>query len=81
MDYTDEDEYETQDGVPRKFHFVFVFAHVFALLANIAMAWRVFYAGMSDMLGEHNLHLSSRDQFKAEAGLDIERLVKGEVDG
>lgn len=81
MDYTDEDEYETQDGVPRKFHFVFVFAHVAALFANMAMAWRVFFAGLADMFGEHNLHLSNRDQFQADAGLDIERLVKGEVDG
>jgi hypothetical protein len=81
MDYTDEDEYEAPVEAARKFHFVFVFAHLFALFANITMAWRVFFAGMADMLGEHNLHLTSRDKFESEAGAEIERLVKGEVDG
>lgn len=81
MDYTEEDEYETHEGVPRKFHFVFVFAHIAALFANVAMAWRVFFAGIADTFGEHNMYLANRDQFKAAAGLDIERLVKGEVDG
>lgn len=81
MDYTDEEEYETPVEAARKFHVVFVFAHAFAFLANVAMAWRVFFAGMADMLGEHNLHLTSRDAFEASAGAEIERMVKGEVDG
>lgn len=81
MEYTEEDDTEPVVDTARKFHFVFVFAHVFALFANFSMAWRVFYAGMADMLGEHNLHLTSRDQFEASAGAEIERMVKGEVDG
>ena len=81
MDYTEEGEYEAPVETPRKFHFVFVFAHVFALFANMTMAWRVFFAGMADMLGEHNLHLTDRDTFEASAGAEIERMVKGEVDG
>lgn len=76
----DEDFDEPADQA-RKFHFVFVFAHLFALFANVLMAWRVFFASVADMLGEHNLHVTNRDIFEAEAGAEIEKLVKGEVDG
>lgn len=77
-----EDEYEDESVTEaRKFHFVFLFAHLFAFLANIAMAWRVLFACIADVLGEHNHYVGNRDVFEAEAGSEIERLVKGEVDG
>lgn len=78
----DDNEFgEQAEDQARKFHFVFVFAHAFALMANLLMAWRVFFASIADMLGEHNLHVTNKDIFKAEAGAEIEKLVKGEVDG
>lgn len=80
MDYVDEDEAEPTPETARQFHFVFLVAHLFAFLANIAMSWRVFFACMADMFGEHNLHITNKDIFAAEAGAEIERLVNGEVD-
>lgn len=76
----DEDEVEN-DGFARKFHFVFVFAHLFAFLANSALAWKMLFGGIAQELGGHNLHIANKDLFEAEAGAEIERLVKGEVDG
>lgn len=76
----DEDEVE-DSGFARKFHFVFVFAHLFAFLANMALAWKMLFGGIAQELGGHNLHLANKDLFEAEAGAEIERLVKGEVDG
>lgn len=75
----DEDDAEDAVETARQFHFVFLFAHMFAFLANIAMSWRVLFACMADMFGEHNLHVTNRDIFAAEAGSEIERLVKGDV--
>jgi len=77
----EDDDCDEQVAEARQFHFVFLFAHMFALMANICMAWRVFYASVADMLGEHNLHITNRDIFASEAGAEIEKLVKGEVDG
>jgi hypothetical protein len=81
MDYLDDDEVEDQSAQARKFHVVFLFAHLFAFLANICMAWRVLFACLADVFGEHNAHVTNKDLFEAEAGSEIERLVKGEVDG
>lgn len=81
MDHLEEDEFEDQSAQARKFHVVFVFAHLFAFAANICMAYRVLFACIADMLGEHNAHVTNKDLFEAEAGSEIERLVKGEVDG
>lgn len=76
----DEDETESEDFA-RKFHFVFVFAHLFAFLANSCLAWKMLFGGIASELGGHNLHVANKDLFEAEAGAEIERLVKGEVDG
>lgn len=76
----DEDETEP-DGYARKFHFVFVFAHLFAFGANVALAWKMLFGGIAQELGGHNLFLANRDLFEQEAGAEIERLVKGDVDG
>lgn len=76
----DEDENEGE-GFARKFHFVFVFAHLFAFLANISLAWKMLFGGIAQELGGHNLHIANRDLFEQEAGAEIERLVKGDVDG
>jgi hypothetical protein len=76
----DEGEVEN-DGYARKFHFVFVFAHLFAFLANSCLAWKMLFGGIAQELGGHNLHVANKDVFEAEAGAEIERLVKGEVDG
>lgn len=77
----EDDNFDEPAAEARRFHFVFLFAHMFALAANICMAWRVFFASVADMLGEHNLHITNRDIFASEAGSEIEKLVKGEVDG
>lgn len=81
MDYLDDEDVEEQRAEARKFHLVFVVAHLFAFLANICMAWRVLFACLADVFGEHNMHVTNKDMFAAEAGAEIERLVKGEVDG
>ena len=66
---------------PQKFHAVFVLAHLTAFLANVCMALRVFWSGITDEISNHNAHVVDRDTFEASAGAEIERLVKGEVDG
>lgn len=80
MDVEDE-EIEPATTTPVKFHIVFVFAHFTAFLANVCMAHRVFWAGVTDEISNHNAHIVQRDEFAASAGAEIERLVKGEVDG
>lgn len=81
MDYLDDEDVEERGPEARKFHPVFVVAHLFAFLANVCMAWRVLFACLADVFGEHNAHVTNKDLFEAEAGSEIERLVKGEVDG
>lgn len=81
MEHLDDDEFEDQSPNARKFHVVFVVAYLFAFLANISMSFRVLFAGISDLLGEHNTYVGNKDIFEAQAGAEIERLVKGEVDG
>lgn len=76
----DEDENEDVT-TPHKFHFVFLMPHAFAFFANIAMAWRVLFSGITDEFSNHSAHIASRDEFEASAGAEIERMVKGEVDG
>jgi hypothetical protein len=78
---TEEEDLDPAISKPQKFHFVFVLAHASAFLANLSMAFRVFWAGVTDELSNHNAHVMERDAFAAEAGAEIERLVKGEVDG
>lgn len=80
MDVEDE-ELEPTTTTPVKFHAVFVLAHITAMFANMSMAWRVFWAGITDEISNHNAHIVQRDEFAASAGAEIERLVKGEVDG
>jgi hypothetical protein len=80
MDIEDE-ELEPATSKPVKFHWVFVLAHLTAFLTNMAMAHRVFWAGITDEISNHNAHVIARDEFAASAGAEIERLVKGEVDG
>lgn len=80
MDIEDE-EIEPATTKPVKFHVVFVLAHITAFLANVSMAGRVFWAGLTDEISNHNAYLTERDMFAASAGAEIERLVKGEVDG
>lgn len=80
MDIEDE-ELEPATTKPVKFHAVFVLAHITAFLANVSMAWRVFWAGITDEISNHNAHVVARDEFAASAGAEIERLVAGEVDG
>lgn len=80
MDIEDE-ELEPATSKPVKFHLVFVLAHITAFLANVSMAGRVFWAGITDEISNHNAHVIQRDEFAASAGAEIERLVKGEVDG
>lgn len=77
----DEEDNVIEEGFARKFHFVFVFAHLFAFLANSCLAWKMLFGGIASELGGHNLHVANKDVFEAEAGAEIERLVKGEVDG
>lgn len=77
----DEDELDETPTTARKFHAVFVLPHVFAFLTNVAMAWRVLFAGITDDLAGHVAHVGQRDVFEASAGAEIERLVAGEVDG
>lgn len=77
----EDEEMDAETNTPVKFHFVFVLAHITAFLANICMAHRVFWAGLTDEITNHNAHIGQRDEFAASAGAEIERLVKGEVDG
>lgn len=77
----EDEEMEPATTKPVKFHWVFMLAHITAFLANVSMAYRVFWAGITDEISNHNAHVVQRDEFAAEAGAEIERLVKGEVDG
>lgn len=76
----DEDENEDVE-TPRKFRFVFLLPHVFAFFTNVSMAWRVLFSGITDDLSNHSAHIANRDLFEQSAGAEIERMVKGEVDG
>lgn len=77
---TDEDENEDVE-TPRKFHLVFLLAHVFAFFTNVSMAYRVFFSGITDDMSNHSSYVAERDRFAADAGAEIERMVKGEVSG
>lgn len=78
----DVDEDENEDAeTPRKFRFVFLLAHVFAFFTNVSMAYRVLFSGITDDLSNHSSYVANRDMFAAEAGAEIERMVKGEVNG
>lgn len=79
MDEVDVDE--TEADPPEKFHFVYLVTYVFALLANLCFVWKVFFAGLSDVFNRHSNYIGERDKFEQSAGAEIERLVKGEVDG
>lgn len=78
----DVDEMEEDQPVPaQKFHLVYALPYVLALFANQAYIFKVFFAGLSNLLEAHSNYVGNRDLFKAEAGAEIEALVKGEVDG
>lgn len=75
-------EQEEETPVPaQKFHLVYTLPYIFALFANIAFVWKVFFAGISQILDAHSNYVGNKDMFEMEAGAEIERLVKGEVDG
>jgi hypothetical protein len=45
------------------------------------MIVKVFFAGLSQITEAHCNYVGNRDLFEAEAGAEIEKLVKGEVGG
>lgn len=78
------EDVEVEDGEespPEKFHFVYIVTYVFALFANLCFVWKVFFTGLSNVFDRHANYVGERDKFEASAGAEIERLVKGEVDG
>lgn len=80
MDDTDEMDEETP--VPaQKFHLVYVVPYIFAFFANLAYIFKVLFAGLSGISEAHSNYIGNRDLFEAEAGAEIEKLVKGEVNG
>lgn len=66
---------------PEKFHLVYLLTYVFALFANLCFVWKVFFTGLSQVFDRHATYVGDRDRFEQSAGAEIERLVKGEVDG
>lgn len=77
----DVDIEEDEATPPEKFHLVYLVTYVFALLANLCFVWKVFFTGLSNVFDRHATYVGERDKFEASAGAEIERLVKGEVDG
>lgn len=78
----DDVELEEETPVPaQKFHLVYTLPYILALFANIAYVWKVFFAGLSQLMDGHSNYVGNKDMFEMQAGAEIERLVKGEVDG
>lgn len=78
----DDVELDEETPVPaQKFHLVYALPYIFALFANIAYVWKCFFAGLSQLMDAHSNYVGNKDLFEMEAGAEIERLVKGEVDG
>lgn len=76
------DEMEEDGPVPaQKFHLVYTLPYIFAFFANFAMIIKVFWAGMVQVSEAHVNYIGNRDLFEMEAGAEIEKLVKGEVNG
>jgi hypothetical protein len=78
----DLEEVDENPELPaRKFHAVFVLAHLFAMVANMLYVMKLFFGSLAELVTSHSHYLVARDEFEASAGAEIERLVNGEVDG
>ena len=80
MDEVDEME-EDQPVPAQKFHLVYTIPYILAFFANLAYIFKVLFAGLSGLSEAHSNYVGNRDLFQAEAGAEIEKLVKGEVNG
>lgn len=80
-----EDELEEREEAEElgtwKFQPVVIVMRLIQLMGNMHNAWRLFFAGLSEDVCAHINYKIEREQFAAEAGKELEKLLKGESDG
>ena len=64
-----------------KWHWTYLTVQALTLVANSANAWRLFFGGVAEDVALHANYQVERDDFEAQAGLEIESLLDGPQEG
>lgn len=75
----DDSAYEDEavEIASARWHWTFLAVRVLSLFANITNAFRAFFGEVATDIGSHANYQMERDEFAADAGLELETILEG----